>query len=274
MIVVAEDRRGLAQAAFAAARPDDRRTPRVLSYAGRWGRARRWLPDDARRVLDVGSAFGYGTAALARGGHPDRRVVGVERDPAHLREAARRFPWLRVLPGDAADLPAEDAGVDAVVLLDVLEHVPDPAAVLAEAHRVLRPGGSLVLSVPHRGLLTRLDSLNVYRALQRRRAAWLPLDPADDCAGLHRHYTARELRSLLGGRYAVDRTARTGLGLTELFHLAILIAFKGVLRRAGVYRALLPVHLAIYLLDDLLPAGRAAYYLTLRARAVPAGEAR
>jgi SAM-dependent methyltransferase len=274
MSATTQHRAALGEAAFAWQAPDRRRR-RLLSHAGRWGRARRWLPDDARRVLDVGSAFGYGTAALAAPHHGERRVVGVERDPQHVRDAVRRFPWLPVLQGDAADLPFADAAVDAVVLLDVLEHVPDPVAVVTEIHRVLRPGGSLILSVPHRGLLGRLDSLNVYPALQRRRPSWLPLDPADDCdGGMHRHYTADELVALLGPRYVVERIARTGLGITELFHVAILIAFKGVLRWPAAYRALLPVHLAIYLVDDLMPVGRAAYYLTLRARALPDGDAR
>jgi SAM-dependent methyltransferase len=46
------------------------------------------------------------------------------------------------------DLPIEDASVDAVLCTQVLEHVENPAAVLAELHRVLRPGGHLWLTVP------------------------------------------------------------------------------------------------------------------------------
>jgi SAM-dependent methyltransferase len=75
--------------------------PRLLSYLGRWGRARRWLPDEVLRVLDVGCSFGYGSAAILAGGPPGRVVVGVERDPGHLSEAHRRFEWITVLPGDA-----------------------------------------------------------------------------------------------------------------------------------------------------------------------------
>ena len=107
-------------------------------------------------------------------------MIGVERDPDHLREAARRYPWLTVVEGDASALPFEDGSVDAVVMLDVLEHVPEPRAVLTEVRRVLRPGGVVVLSVPHRGLLAPLDSLNVYPALQRRFRSWQPVEPADE----------------------------------------------------------------------------------------------
>jgi SAM-dependent methyltransferase len=239
--------------------------PRLLSYVGRWGRARRWLPADARRVADVGCSWGYGTAAIA-GGRPRRSVIGIETDPAYVATARRRFPDLTILPADAATLPLPDAAADAVVLLDVLEHVAEPDVVLGEIRRVLRPGGVLIMSVPHRGVLAGMDSLNVYPALRRRFPSWPPLDAAEESAGgEHRHFTAAELRGLLGPSLTIDRTARTGLGLTELFHLGILILFKALLRRERIYKALLAVHLVVYLLDDLVPAGPAAYYVTVRA---------
>lgn len=50
--------------------------------------------------------------------------------------------------GDAGALPFRTAGVDAVVCTEVIEHVSEPAALLAEAHRVLKPGGALLLSAP------------------------------------------------------------------------------------------------------------------------------
>jgi SAM-dependent methyltransferase len=247
------------------------RRPRILSYLGRWGRARRWLPPDALRVLDIGCSFAYGSAAIQAGGPEGRVVVGVERDPDHLRGAQERFPWITVLEGDATDLPVPDGVADAVTMLDIVEHVDRPEAAIAEARRVVRDGGVLVVSVPHRGLLHRLDALNVYAALRRRRPHWPALEAATESGGHeHRHFRVSELEALLRPHFDVDRVARTGLGLQELFHLGLL-ALRVPLRAERVTRALLPLHLVIYLLDDLLPLGRFGYHLTARAHARSGG---
>jgi SAM-dependent methyltransferase len=243
--------------------------PRLLSYVGRWGRARRWLPDDALRVLDVGCSFAYGSAAIVAGGPPGRAVVGVEPDPDHLSTARRRFPWITVLPGDAKGLPVPDATADAVTMLDVLEHVDHPQAAIEEVRRALRPGGVLIVSVPHRGLLQRLDALNVYSALRRRWPHLPATAPAAGCGGHeHRHYSPAELEEVLAPHFAVDRVARTGIGLQEIVHLGLLFLSVG-LRQKRLTRALRPLHLGVYLLDDLLPLGRFGYHLTVRARAAP-----
>src|SRR5215218_5534820 len=217
--------------------------PRLLSYVGRWGRARRWLPPGTHRVLDVGCAFGYGTAALKGRGDTPPWVVGIERDPGHIELAGRCYPWLPLLRADALALPFEDRSVDAVVMLDIVEHIADPAAILAEARRVLRPGGCLVVSVPHKGPMTRLDPNNVYEALQRRWPSWPPLDTYDESAsGTHHHFTVAEVRRLLGPGFIVDRVARTGIGLSEVLHLSMRVVFNALLRWRGAYMMLRPFH--------------------------------
>ncbi len=241
--------------------------PRLLSYVGRWGRARRWLPREARRVVDIGCAFGYGTAALTARGRGGRWVVGVEPDARHIDVAGRSFPWLPLVRGDAAALPLRDASVDAAVLLDVLEHVAKPEAVLQEIRRVVRPGGYLIVSVPHRGLLAPLDPMNVYPQLRRRFPSWLPLNSAEESGtGVHRHFSAGELAAVLGPGFSVDRMKRSGLGLSEALYLVMLVACKGLLRRDGPLRLLLPLHMFVYIIDDLIPSGRFGYHLTMRAR--------
>lgn len=242
---------------------------------GRWGRAARWLPPGTRRVLDVGCAFGFGSAVLAGSGQSgvpargsgQRYVAGIEPYAPYLAQARRYSPWLPLVQAEGGALPVQSGAVDAVVLLDVLEHAAGPAGVLGEARRVLAPGGVLVISVPYRGPLAALDSLNVYRALRRHWTTLPPLDPSEDSAGgRHRHFSLEDLRSLLAPDLAIDRVRRTGIGLAELIHLPLLILCRGILRWEGAYLALRQLYFGAYLLEDLLPSGRAGYHLTVRAR--------
>jgi SAM-dependent methyltransferase len=242
------------------------RRPRLTSHVGRTGRARRWLPSDALRVLDVGCASGYGAAGLAAAGPPGRVVIGVERDRAHLADARRRYPWLTILEGDATDLPLADGCADAVVMLDMLEYLAEPRRAVQEAHRVLRPGGAVIVSLPHAGPLRAIDSLNLYPRLRRRRPQWPPLPGADiSQTGRHEHYRLDELRELLAPWFVVERMTRTGLGIAELFALARLVA--RATRRAPRTAALLEALFVLsYLCEDVVPLGPLGYHLAVRAR--------
>jgi SAM-dependent methyltransferase len=246
------------------------RRPRLLSHVGRWGRARRWLPSDAMRLLDIGCAFGYGSAAVVAPGPPGRVIVGVERDRELLVRARRDFPWLPVVDADARALPIADSCADAVLLLDVVEHMADPRSALAEAHRVLRPGGTVIVGVPHAGPSSALDAGNIYEALRRRRPAWPELDGMAASDDGHHHFTVAELEALLDPWFTVDRVARTGIGSQELVNLAILM-LRGPWRAPRAATALMPLHLLLYILDDALPTGRYAYHLAVRAHSTKRG---
>jgi SAM-dependent methyltransferase len=100
------------------------------------------------RLVDVGTGTG---ALLAELAPYAREATGVESDPVPLRIARER--GLDVREAGADDLPFEDASVDLVTAFDVLEHVPDDEGAVAEVRRVLRPGGSAVVSVPAYGWL-------------------------------------------------------------------------------------------------------------------------
>jgi SAM-dependent methyltransferase len=216
-------------------------------------------------VLDIGCAFGYGSVAIAAGGPKDRVIVGVERDREHLARARLQFPWLVLIDADAGELPLAEDSADAVLLLDVIEHVAEPQRVLIEAHRVVRPGGVIVVSVPHRGATRWLDSLNVYAALRRRRPTLPPLEAATAAdGGEHRHFSLTELRGLLEPWFTIDRVARTGVGLQELVHLGLLL-IRVPLRAPRITQMLMPMHLLAYIVDDLIPTGPLAYHVAVRA---------
>ncbi len=104
-------------------------------------------------VLEVGSGSGRLAAMLARD-RPRWRFTLVDRSPhavhfaAALHEACGTEVRVRCVRGDLDRLPAASASMDVAIAAEVLEHAPRPERSIRELHRVLRPGGRLVVSVP------------------------------------------------------------------------------------------------------------------------------
>lgn len=102
-----------------------------------------------RRVLDVGAAGGsFLDVARKRGYEP----VGCE-PSTWMGAFARKHYGLELHPGTIFDIPVEPGSVDLLTLWDVIEHTPDPKAVLARARELLAPGGVLALTYPDYGSL-------------------------------------------------------------------------------------------------------------------------
>ena len=96
--------------------------------------------EPSARLLDVGCGTGWLAEHFSD-------YTGVDGSPDAVAAASQR--GRNVLLGDADQpLPFEDASFDGVVLKDLLEHVADPVAVVAEVRRVLRPGGTVFASSP------------------------------------------------------------------------------------------------------------------------------
>ena len=100
-------------------------------------------PFDA--VLDVGCGTGA-VLALLHEKYPDRRYVGLDLTPEMIEVARTKVaPGMEFVVGDAENLPFDEASFDAVLCSHSFHHYPNPAAFLAGALRVLRPGGRLIL---------------------------------------------------------------------------------------------------------------------------------
>ncbi|WUJ71030.1 methyltransferase domain-containing protein [Kribbella soli] len=101
-------------------------------------------PTAGETAVDVGSGTGEDVVALHELG---ARAIGVEPSPGLRAEAVRRAAGADVeyVDGHAEALPFEDESIDALRSERVLQHVDDPAAVVKEMARVLRPGGRIVL---------------------------------------------------------------------------------------------------------------------------------
>ncbi|MFJ3582598.1 class I SAM-dependent methyltransferase [Streptomyces sp. NPDC090127] len=103
----------------------------------------RLVPAGARTLLDLACGTGLVTGRLTR---PGLRVYGADAAPAMARKAVERVPGGVVL-ADARALPLPDGRVDAVSAVWLLHLVPFAAEIVAEAARVLRPGGVFIATV-------------------------------------------------------------------------------------------------------------------------------
>jgi SAM-dependent methyltransferase len=133
-----------------------------------------------RRVLDLGCRSGAFTRHFLDG----NEVVGLDVDRVALDKAAQ-LGIEPVVANVEEPLPFDDASFDAVVAGELFEHLQFPEAVVAEARRVLRPGGVLVGSVP-----------NAFRVQSRLRFL-RGRPPEDDPTHLHM-FSPDAVRALLG----------------------------------------------------------------------------
>jgi ubiquinone/menaquinone biosynthesis C-methylase UbiE len=114
----------------------------TLTERGGLRRWREWLARGATgRVLDLGTGTGRDLPLFP----PGVQAVGADPHPANLARARRRAPGAPLVVARAEALPFRDGAFDTVVAGLVLCSVQDQAATLAEARRVLRPGGALRL---------------------------------------------------------------------------------------------------------------------------------
>lgn len=183
---------------------------------------RRRLAEPGLRILDVGSGTGAVPSDFSRYGW----ICASDRSIDAMRFARSRGVRVAAV-SDAAVLPFAEESVDLVIAFDVIEHVDDDRAMLAELGRVLRPGGAVAIHVP----------------------AWPSLwSRHDELLHHKRRYTRRALRRLLAdGGFAIEY-----LGWASAMILPPAFVLRGVERITGsrsesadIYPAPSPINAAL-----------------------------
>ena len=170
-----------------------------------WARALLHLLPEGLVVADVGCGDGGLAIELARSA---TRVIGIDSEPRVLARAARRIqaagaPHIELRQGGMEALPLEDGEIDLCLLSQVLHHAGDPAVAVAEAARVLAPGGTLLILdlEPHREEWVRDELGDLHLGLSR-----------DELSGWCAHAGLADLRSealprTRGERFQVNVTS-------------------------------------------------------------------
>lgn len=144
----------MAPSIFETTKPDDYLLRLAASDLGR-GYKRLALAElritPGQIVLDLGCGPGADLPDYADATGVQGRVIGIDNDPRTVIQARERtgaLPQIHVEQGDVHRVPLADHSVDRIHTDRVLQHVADPSDVLAEARRLLRPGGRAVFAEP------------------------------------------------------------------------------------------------------------------------------
>jgi len=152
-------------------------------------------------IIDVGCGDGMATAVAAHAS-PGHRFVGLDWSADSLRQARSRGVTVVRAEVEPSGWPVASGRADVVIMSELIEHLVDPDSALDEAWRVLRPGGTLLLSTPNlaawynRGLL----ALGIQPLFTEVSLRGVFGRPGTQVAGHLRLFTRRALAGLLAAR--------------------------------------------------------------------------
>lgn len=202
----------------------------------RWGPYRPLWRRGPGRLLDVGCGTGDLAAVFGRHGW---RACGIE--PSEQAAGHARAAGVEVVTGTLADAPWEQGSFDAIVFNHSLEHIEDPAEALAQAARLLRPGGLLAVAVPNFGSWHR-------RAFG---SAWFQLD-----VPRHLQHFDRDSLSRLVRRAGLRPVSTSAISMRPSLLGSLQYSAFGSIRYEGrAFRLLAWAMVPLMLLTDLLGEG-------------------
>jgi SAM-dependent methyltransferase len=232
----------------------------------------KWIPPHVKSVLDVGCNVGELLCAICER-LPGVKLAGCDVNEWAVAEARKKLPKADIRVCSASELPFADSAFDCVTCIETLEHIPPTEwhKSLREMHRVLVPGGRLVLRTPHAGLFGWLDSNNIrfrfpqiYKRLIKRGRRDDGYTAGSDGVVWHYHFTREELIRIAGAGWEVEATWYGGLLLFPIGDY-LLWPFYRLNWKGGIIRKVIET---IRIVDFEINYGQASYGVLLALRKI------
>jgi 2-polyprenyl-3-methyl-5-hydroxy-6-metoxy-1,4-benzoquinol methylase len=238
-----------------------------------------WFPKEIDTLLDGGCSFGYGTRYFAE--HANK-TYGVEINPEHYEVAKSRFKNITFKNSALEKTDFDNEFFDVIVLNDVLEHTNDKIQTLSELNRILKSGGTLILSTPHKGLFQLLDPYNygyylkkyfsflynpLYKLIRLIKTGKIPKDVNPEHGVKHYHYSLKDYNNMLQisefkNNYKIDKVFRSGLLIEPIYYN--LERIFDIFMPAKMKKIVLKPFFFLAELEYWIPTGILAYNIAVR----------
>lgn len=174
-----------------------------------------WLPEKKKSILDIGCGSCFITRHFLR---KCNEVYGMDTSCDSIYLASGWYPGLRLVRGNMENIPFRNTSFDVVTAIEVLEHTENDGLAVAEVERLLGPGGTFILTVPHRGLFYFLDAANFRKNFHL-------FDKMRDFKE-HRHYTIAQISNLLKDHFQIVNVETRGFIISEFLYLVMVKFFR------------------------------------------------
>ncbi|MFC2130181.1 methyltransferase domain-containing protein [Bacteroidota bacterium] len=193
----------------------------------------KWIDGNVENLLDGGCSYGYGTRFLAE---KSKNTYAIDVNETHIEVASKRYTDINFKTGILENTEYSDNFFDYIVLNDVLEHTTDKIQTLQEMYRILKPGGTIIISTPHKGMFAFIDPYNygynlrkfipwlykgLYKIIRLIKEGKIPGEFNPKHIEKHWHYSIKDFRNMLDStgfndNYRIEKTFRSGLFMEVL----------------------------------------------------------
>ncbi|HDZ61451.1 MAG TPA: class I SAM-dependent methyltransferase [Candidatus Pacearchaeota archaeon] len=233
------------------------------------------IPLKSKTLLDGGCAWGYGTRFFKK---KCINTYGIDPNKDFIKIAKERYSHIKFINCGLEKTPFQNNFFDVIILNDVLEHVKDEKRVLNEMYRVLKKGGNLIITTPHKGLFSFMDSDNyvflirtkipkLYKKLYKMYKGEYPKKIRPGYEDWHKHYSVKEIVHMLNSskfnnHFSLVKTFRSGFFIGPFVGNLQLIGDTFLGRRITSF--LLKPLLILSNIDYWIPYNKLSYNLAIR----------